>query len=76
MNSVKRIQYWNDFININNESSSTISSCRQPREIILQSKGKEYEIHKQTLKKQHDQRQLLLSPFHPVVNSKFSSSER
>lgn len=76
MDSVDRIRYWNESTTIINDSSSTQSSSNQPRELILQSKGKEYEIHKQKLRHEQEEEQMLLSPFHPEIHSNYTSTDK
>ena len=76
MKSIERVQHWQDFLSSSSFSPSTQDSKSQPREEILQAKGKMYELHKQKLKKNFESEQLLLSPFRPSINTNSETKEK
>ena len=76
MKSIERVQHWQDFLSSSSFSPSTQDSKSQPREEILQAKGKMYELHKQKLKKNFESEQMLLSPFRPSINTNSETKEK
>lgn len=76
MKSVDRIQQWHEYLTSVNDSNSTQESAKTRRELILISKGQEYEKHKQFLKELHLKDQQLLSPFHPSIISTHTSTQK
>ena len=76
MKNDKRIKYWQGFINSISDSNSTQESKYQPRENILQAKGKNYELNKQRMKTELEAQGKLLTPFRPLINSKYESGQK
>ncbi|CAG9334405.1 unnamed protein product [Blepharisma stoltei] len=73
--SKDRIQHWLDFIDPSQtDLASTQCSQQMPREILLQAKGKEYEVKKHMARVEKEKEDKLLTPFHPLTNASFTTS--
>lgn len=75
MKSTERVKHWQNFVASVSESTSTQESKHEPREKVLQAKGKFYALHKQELRQQYEIEQALLTPFHPSIISTYKSPE-
>jgi hypothetical protein len=76
MKTNKRTKNFQEFICSIDESISTQESKNNPRENLLQAKGKLYELNKQKLKHQIEKDIMLQAPFVPAINSSYQSDEK
>lgn len=76
MKSAERLKKWEEFVVCVSDSSSTQDSKYCPREEILQSKGRLYQLHKEKMKKEQEKEVMALATFHPEINSRYESKEK
>ena len=66
----------NHFMQKINESASTQSSSREPREVLLLEKGREYELKKIEKIIQKNEKEKTSASFSPTINSNYTTTEK